>query len=103
MASPGGQGGARTPPQLQVARVELILCLLLLAARLRLLAEVQLHWPLVHARREVAQVLKGLGVADHLPANMQYVTRLEALEAAKEWILEEESQETQSTDTSVAA
>ena len=27
----------------------------------------------------------------------------EALEAAKEWILEEESQETQSTDTSVAA
>jgi len=48
-------------------------------------------------------VLKGLGVADHLPANMQYITRLEALEAAKEWILEEESQETQSTDTSVAA
>ena len=54
-------------------------------------------------KQEVAQVLKGLGVADHLPANMQYVTRLEALEAAKEWILEEESQETQSTDTSVAA
>ena len=54
-------------------------------------------------KQEVAQVLKGLGVADHLPANMQYVSRLEALEAAKEWILEEESQETHSTDTSVAA
>jgi hypothetical protein len=34
---------------------------------------------------------------------MQYVTRLEALEAAKEWILEEESQEAQGADTSVAA
>jgi hypothetical protein len=34
---------------------------------------------------------------------MQYVTRLEALEAAKEWILEEESQEPQSNDASVAA
>ena len=41
-------------------------------------------------RDGVAQVLQGLGVADHLPANMQFETRLEALEAAKEWILEDD-------------
>jgi Sulfate permease and related transporters (MFS superfamily) len=43
-------------------------------------------------KQEVAKVFEGLGVAEHLPANTYFVTRLEALEAAKEWILEEESQ-----------
>ncbi|MDB2377235.1 SulP family inorganic anion transporter [Luminiphilus sp.] len=46
----------------------------------------------------VAQVLEGLGVADHLPANMQFETRLEALKAAKEWILEDDEKNSNGTE-----
>jgi SulP family sulfate permease len=52
---------------------------------------------------DVSKVLTGLGVVDHLPANMQYMTRLEALEAAKVWILEEDSLDTQPPTGSAAA
>jgi len=52
---------------------------------------------------DVSKVLTGLGVVDHLPANMQYLTRLEALEAAKVSILEEDSLDTQPPTGSAAA
>ena len=52
---------------------------------------------------EVAQVLAGLGVADNLPANMQFLTRLEALEAAYAWIIEDEQADNTPSEESVAA
>ena len=54
-------------------------------------------------KADVCKVLTGLGVVDHLPANMQFLTRLEALEAAKVWILEEDSLDTQPPKDSAAA
>ena len=54
-------------------------------------------------RPEVAQVLTGLGVADNLPANMQFLTRLEALEAAYAWIIEDEQADNTPSEESVAA
>jgi len=40
-------------------------------------------------REEVAEVLTGLGVTDHLSSDMQYANRIEALTAASTWIKED--------------
>ena len=37
---------------------------------------------------EVAASFEGLGVNAHLPADIRFVTRLEALTAARDWIFE---------------